>query len=177
MNPWMRAALSATVSGSAASLAAAAALAVLARAEGKGALQPVNSTSHWLHGEQAGAYRDADMAHTGVGFGTHHASAIFWALFFERWLVTRRRRTPLAMLRDAAVMSAIAAAVDYGATPKRLTPGWEEVLSKRSIVAVYGAMALGLAAGAMITQDLRGRDRSSDRRRARNPRRIGSARF
>ncbi|HJU18551.1 MAG TPA: hypothetical protein VJ770_19030 [Stellaceae bacterium] len=49
------------------------------------------------------------------------------------------------------MMSAIAAAVDYGATPKRLTPGWELVLSKHLMVATYGAMALGLAGGALVT--------------------------
>jgi hypothetical protein len=34
-------------------------------------------------------------------------------------------------------------------TPQRLTPGWELVLSERSMVATFGAMALGLAAGAL----------------------------
>jgi len=50
-------------------------------------------------------------------------------------------------------MSTIAAIIDYGITPKRFTPGWEEVLSKRSIGLTYVAMALGLAAGAMLTQE------------------------
>jgi hypothetical protein len=40
--------------------------------------------------------------------------------------------------------------VDYEATPKRFTPGWELVLSKRSMAATYVAMALGLAAAAML---------------------------
>src|SRR5215210_7366810 len=104
-----------------------AALALLAKKEGKGALQPVNSTSHWLHGEQAGTFTKADLSHTVVGYGTHHASALLWAVLFEKWLDTQLPRTSLGMLRDASVMSAIAAAVDYGVTPKQLTPGWEEV--------------------------------------------------
>jgi hypothetical protein len=49
-------------------------------------------------------------------------------------------------------MSAIAAAVDYGATPKRLTPGWELVVSNNSMVTTYGAMALGLSAGALVAR-------------------------
>ena len=49
-------------------------------------------------------------------------------------------------------MSAIAAVIYYGATPKRLTPGWELVLSKRSIAATYVAMAFGLAAGALVAR-------------------------
>lgn len=148
---------SALVSGSVASVAAAAALAILARAEGKGALQPVNATSHWLHGEEAGHFRRADAAHTLVGFTTHHASALFWALPFEIWLARHPPRSRTHLLRDAAVMSAIAAAVDYGMVPKRLTPGWEEVVSKRSIAVAYGALALGLFAGAMLTRHWRRR--------------------
>jgi hypothetical protein len=44
-------------------------------------------------------------------------------------------------------MSAIAALVG-GITPKRFTPGWEEVLSKRFIGVTYAA--IGLMAGAML---------------------------
>jgi hypothetical protein len=55
-------------------------------------------------------------------------------------------------------MSAIAAAIDYGVTPKQLTPGWELVLSKRSMAATYGAMALGLAAGALLARAWLGED-------------------
>ena len=32
---------------------------------------------------------------------------------------------------------------DYTVTPRRFTPGWELVLSKRSMALVYGAMAAG----------------------------------
>src|SRR3954449_9923237 len=152
MKRWADAAAAALISGTAASLAMTAALALLAKTEGKGALQPINSTSHWLHAEQAGSVRSLDVSHTGLGFGTHHVSALFWALIFERWLATRPGRTRLLLLRDAAAMSAIAALVDYVITPKRFTPGWEEVLSKRSIGVTYAAMALGLTAGAMLPQ-------------------------
>jgi hypothetical protein len=153
MKSWVDTAAAALISGTAASLAMTAALALLAKTEGKGALQPINSTSHWLHAEQAGSVRSLDVSHTGLGFGTHHVSALFWALIFERWQAARPGRTLLVTLRDAAAMSTIAAIIDYGITPKRFTPGWEEVLSKRSIGLTYVAMALGLAAGAMLTQE------------------------
>jgi hypothetical protein len=52
-------------------------------------------------------------------------------------------------------MAAIAAAVDYGMVPKRLTPGWEDVLSKRSIAVTYVALAAGLALGALVNQHWR----------------------
>lgn len=147
----------ALLSGAGASLAAAAALALLAKGEGKAALQPINATSHWLHGEKAAACDELDATHTLVGFATHYASAVFWALPFEFWRA--RRRTPSAgtLLSGALVTSAVAAAVDYGITPKRFTPGWELVLSKRSMVVTYGMLAVGLAAGAKLGQALVGR--------------------
>lgn len=156
MNKLMHIGLSAAVSGTIVSIATTAALGLLARREGKGALQPTNSTSHWLHGEKAGSVRQADVAHTLVGYGTHHASSVFWALLFQMWLASRPPRPPLVMLRDALAAAAVAAAVDYGIVPKRLTPGWEAVLSKRSIAATFLAMAAGLAAGGMLSQELRG---------------------
>lgn len=164
MSHWARAGLSASISGSIASIVSTATLAALARAEGKGALQPTNSTSHWLHGSLAGQVREMDVPHTLTGYATHHASAIFWAFPFERWLQSRPPRSPGQMLIDAAGMSVIAAAVDYGLAPKRFTPGWEEVLSVRSIGIAYGALALGLAAGALVTQNLRDGSHDGGRR-------------
>ena len=145
-----------------ASLASTAALVFLARHEGKAAVQPTNSTSHWLHGEKAASIQGLDVPHTGVGYATHYASAIFWALSFHWWLSRRSPRKPVQMLRDASVMTAIAATVDYVMTPKRLTPGWEEVLSKKSIALAYAAFAIGLTIGGLTSQFTR---KPSPRRR------------
>ena len=138
----------AAISGTAASLTSSVALAVAAKAEGRGALQPVNATSHWLHGPRAADVRAGDLAHTGVGYATHHAATIFWAILFEVLVARRRAAAPHPLLRDAAVTATVAVAVDYLATPKRFTPGWEYVLSKRSMAAVYAAMGVGFAVGA-----------------------------
>ena len=156
MPDWPRILRSALVSGSCAGFGSAAALAVAARAEGKAAVRPINATSHWLNGDDAGTYEGLDGAHTVVGFMTNHAASIFWAVIFEAWRA-RRPAGPLPMLRDALVMSAVAAAVDYGATPKRFTPGWEFVLSKKGMAIAYGGLAAGLAAGALLTQSARRR--------------------
>lgn len=146
---------SALTTGSVASLVSAAALAALAKTEGKRIAQPLNSTSHWLHGDNAADIGRMDAAHTGVGFATHHASALFWALPFEMWLASHPPRSWLELGRDAAVMSAIAAIVDYGITPRRLTPGWELTMSRKSMVGAYASLALGLAAGALVSQRIR----------------------
>ena len=157
MIDWSRTLRSALVSGSCASLASAAALAVAARLEGRAAVQPINATSHWLNGEDAGSYNGFDGAHTAVEYATNHAASIFWALFFEVWLTRRRPTGAVSMLRDASVLSVVAAAVDYGATPKRFTPGWEFVLSRKGMAAAYAGLAIGLAAGASMTQAARRR--------------------
>jgi hypothetical protein len=154
MASWTRIGLSALFIGTTASIVSTAALAIIAKVEGKGALQPTNATSHWLHGDRAAAFAQLDTRHTGLGYATHHASALFWAWPFAAWLASRPRRSSAEMLRDASVMSAIAATGDYGITPKRLTPGWELVLPTRSMFAAFAALAVGLALGARVTQDL-----------------------
>ncbi|RWB92797.1 MAG: hypothetical protein EOQ56_36735, partial [Mesorhizobium sp.] len=64
MNGLLKTGLSTGVTGTVASVVTAAFLALLAKAEGKSALQTTNATSHWLHGDKAGAVRKADLAHT-----------------------------------------------------------------------------------------------------------------
>ena len=129
------------------------ALAAVAVGEGRGALQPLNATSHWLHGRRAADVRDPDLRHTGVGVATHAAATIFWAILFEAWIGPRRPLPPLTLGRDAAAMAAVAAAVDYLATPKRFTPGWEFVLSKKAMALTYAAMAAGLFVGAYVADE------------------------
>ncbi len=141
----------AAISGTAASVSSTVALALLARAAGRSPTQPVNATSHWLHGDRAARFEGADLAHTAVGYATHHAATLFWSTIFETWLGDRRL-APLPMLQHAMAMSAIAAVVDYTATPHRFTPGWELVLSKGDMAAAYVAMGLGLAAGSLAAR-------------------------
>jgi hypothetical protein len=136
--------LRAFVSGTFASVAAAVALAVCAKREGHSAPQPMNATSHWVHGDLAALVRDVNFEQTAVGYGTHHIAAILWAYLFE----LLRNRTPeaglVAIAGDALTASASAALIDYTVTPHRLTPGWELILSKRSMALGYLSMAAGL---------------------------------
>ena len=159
---WTRTLGFAIASGTVGSVTSTVVLGLLARLEGKAVLQPINATSHWLNGNKAGGFTDADVAHTVVGYATHHAATVFWAVLFERWIGPRRPVTALSALQYAVATSTVAAAVDYLATPKRLTPGWELVLSKRSMAVAYGAMAVGLAAGALMMQ---GRSQAAPSRR------------
>ena len=132
----------ALVSGSCGCLASVAALAMVARAEGKAAAQPLNATSHWLNGDRAARFPGIDAARTGTGLVTHLAATVFWASLYEAWEGPHRRP---GRLGRATAVSALAAAVDYTITPPRFTPGWELVLSKGGMGLVYAAMAAGFA--------------------------------
>jgi len=149
---WARTLGSAVACGTVASVVSTVSLGLLARAEGKGALKPINATGHWLNGDQAGSFTRADIAHTVVGYATHHAVTVFWAVLFERWIESHRPLAALPTLQHALATSVVAAAVDYGPTTRRFTPEWEFVLTKRSMAAAYGAMAVGIAVGALMMQ-------------------------
>ncbi|RYC31932.1 hypothetical protein D3273_10915 [Lichenibacterium minor] len=138
------------VTGTVAGLLSAVGLAMAAEAEGKAPLRPLNATSHWLNGDFAGLDEGLNPRRTGVGFATNHAACLFWALPFTAWQRLHPAETAGALVRDGLVMAAIAAAVDYGATPKRFTPGWELVLSKAGMAGAYAALAVGFAAGASL---------------------------
>jgi hypothetical protein len=134
--------LNIVVSGTAVAFATSAALSLLARLEGRSAIQPVNSTSHWYWGDAAGRSRRIDAPHTVVGFVTHHGASLFWACAYE---LLRRHPHKRPAAGDAAAVTALAAVVDYAVVPKRLRPGWEKVVSPRAIGVAYVAMAVALA--------------------------------
>lgn len=58
------------------------------------------------------------------------------------------RRRPIATARHGT--TALACFTDYQLTPPRLRPGFEQRLSRRSLLLVYGAFGIGLAAGAIL---------------------------
>ncbi|MBI5618203.1 MAG: hypothetical protein HY943_18115 [Gammaproteobacteria bacterium] len=142
MNP--RAIFSAALfSGSIAGLASTLVLMARGRRETGEAATTLNGPAQWVYGKHV-PYQDGfRLPYTPVGFAIHHACSIFWALAFE--LVTRRLR------RDTTLPAALGTAagawiVDYHVTPQRFRPGFEHRLSRASLLGVYGAFALGLAA-------------------------------
>ena len=140
---------SAARSGAFGTAASTLALGLGAFAEGRGAAQPLNATSHLLHGEKAADPRGLSGAYTGIGVGTHAVATLLWAVAFEASPSIRPVREPFRICGRASAIGVLAAIVDYTMTPKRFTPGWELVLSKSSMAAVYAAMASGFAAAAL----------------------------
>lgn len=135
--------------GTGVSVATAAVLGAVAARNGRSPVRVVNSTSHWFHGDRGARTAALDLPHTATGWATHHGASLFWAAVFEAVRRVGPRRSAVA---DATLVSALAAFVDYAVVPKRLTPGWEKVVSPGAIALAYGAMALVLAAGTMARE-------------------------
>jgi hypothetical protein len=146
-------------SGGAASLLSIAALARRGRVEVGSPYAPLNAPSHWLFGERALRKNEPSLRYTATGVLTHHLSALFWAVLYERMLAHRDAGAAAPsvrrQLRDAALVTATAAVVDLAVVPKRLTPGFERRLSRRSLALVYAAFGLGLAAGSLAMKKRR----------------------
>jgi branched-subunit amino acid transport protein len=132
-------------SGTIASITSTMALMICGGLERKGVAAPLNGPSRWVWGEHASYERRATLRHTVTGFLVHHAASIFWGIvhqsIFYRWNESDRKTRIVHGLSTATS----AALVDYGVTPKRLKPGFDNHLSLPSLICVYAAFGLGLA--------------------------------
>jgi len=138
--------------GSVASLLSAALLAWRGRAETGSAAAAINAPSHWLWGRKALRSDGTNLRHTLLGMAIHHASSVFWAVFYEALQARRRRAASGSVLVDAAAVTAAAALVDLRLVPERLTPGFERRLSAPSLSCVYLGFAVGLALGGLLVR-------------------------
>lgn len=139
------------VSGSVAAIASSLALVLLSKKESRTALSAQNAVSHWVWGEEATHRHGLSVRHTLVGYGIHHASAVFWGVIYET-LTRSKPLPPGAELLRAMAFTSVANFVDYRLTPQRFKPGFERHLSRKSLALVYGAFAVGLAAGHLLQQ-------------------------
>jgi hypothetical protein len=145
----------AIISGSSASIASAAALAVCGQIETGSAAAGLNGPSQWIWGVREAQTNRPSLKHTAVGYAIHHATSIFWAVFYEAIVgrkARERRTSALQVVAQAAAMSAAAYVVDYKLTPRRFQPGFEQHVSPRSMVATYAAFAAGLAIATLLSR-------------------------
>jgi hypothetical protein len=165
----------AVTSGTIGGLAAAAAASLAGKREDRSYAAPLNATSHIIWGDEAARQDQPSLKYTLTGFLLNHASAIFWALFYEKLLGKGEKRqswhhpknwnegarpqqatparTEAAILKpilDSAAVTAGAYLIDYHLIPQRFTPGFEKRLSGKSLAAVFVALAAGLAARDMM---------------------------
>jgi hypothetical protein len=148
MKSWQQAFEDALISGTAASLCSAAALAICGKIERDTAAGPNNGPSQWVWGEGAAYERRATLRHTAVGYAIHHAMSIFWATLHEKLQRSHNEHEPIEKIfAKCAATAGAACFVDYQLTPRRLRPGFEKQLSRRSLFVVYASFAAGLAIG------------------------------
>jgi hypothetical protein len=143
---WKKALRRAVLSGAVASIASAATLALCGKIERGTAPGPINGPSQWVWGRHAAHRREAAARYTLIGYLIHHMAATGWAILHEKYL--RPARAPgsaFREVRNGAATAAVACLVDYRLTPKRLEPGFDAQLSRKSLVLVYAAFAIGLA--------------------------------
>lgn len=131
--------------GTYASLSSTLALVVAGKIENDSYSAPINAISHWLWGDSAFEHDETDIAHTMLGFGIHHTCSIFWAVIYEYSVCQSPDKGGKHPLRDTALVAAIAALVDYKLIPHRLRPGFEQRLTRKQLLGVYAAFALGMA--------------------------------
>ncbi len=145
MKTWTDAAEDAVVSGTLACGATAATAAWRGARDGNSAIAPINATSHVLWGPSAADVHVADLKHTASGLLINEGAGVFWAALYERLFGADADEGNAARaLVGGGIVAAIAYVTDYHLVPKRLTPGWEERISGRSLALVYAALALSL---------------------------------
>ena len=148
--PWKQSLREGVVAGSLGGWLSTVALACLGPRQAGSAAAPINAVSHWLWGDESLRENRATWRHTLAGLLTQQAAAVLWATLYARIYGHREeaKRLPQAIAGGIAT-SAVAYVVDYTVTPKRLTPGYEHRLDGKGMLAVYAALALGFAAGAV----------------------------
>ena len=148
---WRDALQNAALSGAVAAGTTSACVAVAGTRDSDSAVAPINATSHIVWGESAGANETVDARHTLLGMALNFGGCVFWATFFERYFGRAARRGDVATaLLGGAAVAAAAYVTDYHVVPKRLTPGWESRISRRSLAATYVVLALSLPLAGLL---------------------------
>lgn len=136
--------------GSLAGLATTAALALLGARQAGSAAAPINATSHVLWGDEAGTANAVDLKHTLPGLLINTGAGVFWELVRELLSDRLPRRNRAAAVATGAAVAGLAYVVDYHLIPRRLTPGWELRLPRRSVALGFVALGAALAVAGFV---------------------------
>jgi len=137
----------AAVSGAVAALTTTAAITLLGHQRDGSAWAPLNAVSHILWGDEAATHTEKSLTYTGSGAALNTGAMLSWGAVYAAFLALMPRRTPTAAVGVAVATTALAYVTDYHVVPRRLTPGFEKRLSGGEMAVIYGALAIGLAAG------------------------------
>lgn len=147
-DPWQDSITHGLQGATLATLGTTAVAALAGELENHAPLGPINAVSHILFGDEAAKHDELSAKHTLTGALLNTAAIGSWAVVGELIFGgARRPQTIPAALAAGAVVSGIAYVTDYHVVPKRLTPGFEKRVSNKSLLAIYGALAIGLGLG------------------------------
>lgn len=107
----------------------------------------MNAVAHIYDGGPPPRSDGRHARNTWLGLGIHSAASWWWALWYEALV----RKGGLA---GGTLVAVAAYLVDYHVAHRRLRPGFEQILSPACLVAVYGALAAGFAAGDRLNRRL-----------------------
>lgn len=128
------------------STATTAALFLLSSRETGHPAAALNATSHILWGDKAFAYDDWDVRHTLAGAALNVGAVALWSGVQS---LLPKPRSVFAAARNASLVSTLAYLTDYHLVPRRLTPGFEQRLSRQGLFGTYAVLAASLAMGAL----------------------------
>ncbi len=142
---WDETLRNALIAGSIVSVFTLAAVALRGRADSGSAVAPINATTHVVYGPEAGTIEAPDLGHTLPGLAINAGASVLWAGVYERLFGRMADRGDLGKaVLGGGVVAGLAYLLDYHLLPKRLTPGWEERVSGRSLAMIFAVMAATL---------------------------------
>jgi hypothetical protein len=140
----------AIATGLVAGLATTAAVAARGFRETGSGVAPINATSHVLWGDEAGKTNAVDVKHTATGLLINAGAGVFWAFVQELLLRRMKHRDRATVAATGAAVAGLAKVVDYHLIPRRLTPGWELRLSRRSVALGFVVLGVSLAVARLL---------------------------
>lgn len=145
MKNWHQALTASTLPGAIAGIGTLATVAYRGHRDTGSALAPINASSHALWGPRAGQVERPTLRHTLPGLAINLGAGLWWTLVFQKLFgaATERRGWPAAIGGGLAT-AALAYLLDYRILPRRLSPGWEQRITGRSLRLSLGVMGLGI---------------------------------
>lgn len=153
MKTWNQALKDGAIIGVMAGVATAVTAAARGRKDSGSAVAPVNATSHVLWGDRAASVEKPTVRNTATGLLINIGAAVFWATMLEKFFgLVMNRRGWRAIAWAAPVTAMVAYVTDYKLVPRRLTPGYEKRVSRKSLYGIYVVLGAAMAAGAVLTR-------------------------
>ena len=124
----------------------------LSSLEHRGPFAPVNAISHIAFGQASVGVEAPKPKLLVTGLVLNAGAMIGWAAVAELGYAVFRLPAGvlLAACPIAILTTVLAFIVDFHVVPKRLSPGFEMILSKRSLLIVYVAMGAALVVGGLL---------------------------